>query len=305
MSPVERRNMPARPASALRSLIAPDPEAEPPLQVVTTQLGPTRVPWRTVAPNPVVKRLAHGDVEDLAADFRARGQIQACVVVSKAKFLGLYPEHADEVEPYDFVVCVGTRRRLAAEACDVDVKITVEDDRAESRAKFRGDAIAENDGDLRKPFDPIEEAEQLRELVKDCDGSYDRVLALLPTARSKGYISQRIALTTLVDDLKTLVRTGQMPLEAGRSIGRLPEGEQVRAWEERTAEAERAKAAKAATKTPRGQRRPAPATEHSRPAFTVQPDVSMPDLAKLLRERLGESELRQLTRELMGAYGTA
>ena len=51
--------------------------------------------------------------------------------------------------------------------------------------------------------------------------------------KTGAFVSQRLALLRLVPDLQSAVQSGDLRLEDARDIGRLPEAEQMQAWQVR------------------------------------------------------------------------
>lgn len=184
-----------------------------------------------LAPNPLNTRDVYANpakITAIAESLRTHGQLQPCAVVTRAAFLAVFPEHAEQIGAAAYVQVNGGRRRAAAiEAGLATLDITVKDQLAESRSAFLAATAAENID--REDYDPIEEAHAVRLLVREC-GSGKAAAAQL--AKTPGWVSQRLALLKLIPDLQALVRAGEMPIRAARDIGaRVPEEEQLAEWQ--------------------------------------------------------------------------
>lgn len=185
-----------------------------------------QVPLHAVAANPVNPREGIGDLSDLES-MRSVGQLQPCAVVTKAAFLAVYPEHSGQLGSADYVVVAGSRRRLAAEKYGLTTfDIVIRDVLAADRATFYGASVSENID--RRNFDPLEEARAVEHLVHECRSGTKAGEML---GKSKGWVSQRLALLKLSPDMQALLRAGDLPIRDARSLAALPETEQLTAWE--------------------------------------------------------------------------
>lgn len=210
--------------------IARDPGTDAPAPALRVPpSAAVAVPVRRVAPNPINPRELDvdadlGDLESMAW----LGQLQPCVVVTVAAFTGIYPEHAVDVAGADWVVVAGSRRRMAAERLGLGtLDVQVRDALAASRERFYAVAIAENLD--RKALDPIEEAFAVERLVREC-GSGTAAAKIL--GRTEGWVSQRRSLTKLAAEMRALVRSGELPIRDARRLARLPDDQQVAAWQD-------------------------------------------------------------------------
>jgi ParB family transcriptional regulator, chromosome partitioning protein len=251
-----------------------------------------RVPLGRLAPNLVNPRQDFGTEDDLV-DFGkslARRQNQPCPVVSRTAYLKLWPEHADRIKDVDYVLVSGERRYRAATAVGLPaLDCVVNDDFAIDRKTFMEAVVSENVD--RQNFDPIEEAYAVQALVREF-GSNRAVAQHFE--RVDGWVTQRLLLTNLADDIQTLVREKSMPLEAARTLGKLARDNdwgtdgQLAWWEteqERRAAASAARsAARKATRqqpqaaaTPPGEAGAEPAARSAPESFTaVKPSQEPP-----------------------------
>lgn len=195
-------------------------------QLLNKPAAPTRVPLDAVAANPVNPRETVGDLSDLES-MKTVGQLQPCAVVTRAAFVAIYPEHAEQTQASDYVVVAGSRRRLAAERFGLPaLDIVVRDMLAADRATFYGASVSENID--RRNFDVLEEARAVQRLTEEC-GSGTKAGELL--GKTKGWVSQRLALLRLSTDMQALLRAGDLPIRDARRLAQLPEAEQRPAWE--------------------------------------------------------------------------
>jgi ParB family chromosome partitioning protein len=184
----------------------------------------------TVAPTPLNPRLDFDNegLTELGEDMRA-GQLQPCVAVSKAAYLKLYPEHADQLpDGCRYVMAAGERRWRAAIVVGLDtLDVLVRHDLTESRIRFLSAVLAENV--QRENFNPIEEANGLRAMLDLHNGNQSAAAKAM--GKSKQWFGQRIGLLRLTDEMVQLVIEGH--LTAFRDMRRyaaMPAGEQYSAW---------------------------------------------------------------------------
>jgi ParB family chromosome partitioning protein len=257
----------------------------------------TQVPVRAVAANPVNPRETMGDLSDLES-MRTVGQLQPCAVVTRNAFLAIYPDHVAQIGASDYVVVAGSRRRLAAEQFGMaTLDIVVRDVLATDRATFYGASVSENID--RRNFDVLEEARAVQRLAEEC-GSGTRAGEIL--GKTKGWVSQRLALLRLSAEMRALLRSGELPIRDARRLAQLPESEQLPAWE-----AERVFTAV----NGQGSGKPAPvrvdpgddgsSAEHQGgrganhvPATRIPADATADQIADILDGRLTDDELNQL-----------
>ena len=260
----------------------------------------TQVPLRVVAANPINPREDIGDLTDLES-MRTVGQLQPCAVVTRAAFLRIYPEHTGTVGSANYVVVAGSRRRLAAEEFGLAaLDIVVRDTLAADRATFYGASVSENID--RRNFDTLEEARAVERLAREC-GSGTKAGELL--GKSKGWVSQRLALLRLSSDMQALLRAGDLPIRDARRLAALSEAEQLTTWEqERAFTAVNADPVTPAEDAPpdgepsEGRTRlksPRPRTSMTR----IPVGASVDQIATILRTHLTQTELHELVEVLI------
>lgn len=187
----------------------------------------TRAGVEELAANPANPRTEMGDLTELAESLRARGQLQPITVISRKVFVQIKSEHADDIDPEArWVVLYGNRRLAAAklaglETLKIDVAAT-----PESAMVIRASALVENIH--RKNLEPLEEASEVETLVAEVGSAAEAARQL---GLSTAWVSQRRALLSLTPPLKAALKSGDLKVKEARSLGRLPEKEQMAAWE--------------------------------------------------------------------------
>ena len=187
---------------------------------------PTTAPLTAVAPNPLNPRDNLGDLTELARSISTMGQLQPCTVVSRNAYLAQYPEHEATIGAAAYVAVTGGRRQAAAKLAELaTLDIVLRDDLAASREALAAAAIAENIE--RRDFDVLEEARAVQMLVELCGSG---TAAAERLARTKGWVSQRLALLRLSPTMQDLLRTGELPVRDARRLAQLDSAEQLPAW---------------------------------------------------------------------------
>ncbi|GAA4522491.1 hypothetical protein GCM10023191_101810 [Actinoallomurus oryzae] len=183
-----------------------------------------------IAATPLNPRENFGDADELAElgeSMRVR-QLQPVVVVSRAAYLKLWPEHADHVGSAEYVLANGERRYRSALHVDLKaLEAVIRDEVAESRAAFLDALLSENID--RKNFDPVEEALAVEAMVQECGSAK---VAAERFRRHESWVSQRRALLKLAPAIQARVRAGDVPVRVARSIASLPPEEQEAALAE-------------------------------------------------------------------------
>lgn len=191
------------------------------------QSGAGTVPLAAVAPNPLNARRQFGDVTGLAESISDKGLLQPCVVVTRAAYQALYPEHIDETAAASYVAVSGHRRLAAAEAAGSDtIDVVVRDELAASRKTFVSAALDENVH--HEPLDVFDEADALEGLV-DLYGT--QVALAAERGYTQGWISQRLTLRNLIAELREAVRAKRLSIEVARKLARKSPEEQREIWQ--------------------------------------------------------------------------
>ncbi|RSS79977.1 ParB/RepB/Spo0J family partition protein, partial [Streptomyces sp. WAC02707] len=152
-------------------------------------------------------------------------------------FLSAHPGQEEALGEAEYVVLDGNRRLAAAKEAGLEeLRIDVNDALAETAADILETALIANVH--RVDVAPLDQARALQELVR-FHGSQGKVAKRL--GMTPPWVSQRLALLELTDDLQKEVESGNLKVEPARRIGRLPKEKQ----------AEEAQKAIVAAKTPR------------------------------------------------------
>jgi ParB family chromosome partitioning protein len=216
----------ARPVSARRQAVAAA------TGVPTDGVAPpTELPTHRISLNPDNPRTSLGDLTDLAGSLKTHGQKQAITVMNRDAYVKANPEHAADLEPDTTHVVVDGSSRLAAarEAGLTTIKIMVSDDQGTTSEEVLESALVANIH--RQDLDELDEARALQRLLA-IHGS--QVALAKRLHRSQGWVSQRLALLNLTDELQA--RIGQEPIDLLRAVGGKPADQQESALAELKAE---------------------------------------------------------------------
>jgi len=218
------------------------------------------LPLDTMVPTRFNPRRNFGTDEALRefGQILTRRQLQPAVVVSRAAYLKLWPDEANNVGSAPYVVANGERRLRASRAVGrTTLDVVHNEGVAESKATFLDAVLSENND--REDLDPIERAFGIETMVTELGGA-DAVAAHY--GKTKGWVSQQRKLLKLAPQMQALVSAGELPVRVARDIAGLPADEQAGAWAAEQRQREEAKA------MPRAARIPAPPAEKA-PRFTA------------------------------------
>ncbi|MFD4208214.1 ParB/RepB/Spo0J family partition protein [Micromonospora tulbaghiae] len=190
-----------------------------------------------VAANPLNTRdltSDHAKIANIAESMRLHGQLQPCTVVARQDFLRIFPEHEVAIGSATWVQVTGGRRRAAAVLAErPTLDIVVKPDLATSRESWVSATAAENLD--RENLDPVEEAQAVQLLVKECGTGKAAAERL---GRTAPWVTQRLNLLKLAPEVQALVRTGKVALREARDLHQLPAEEQLQALRRRQEPAE-------------------------------------------------------------------
>ncbi|MFI7074937.1 ParB/RepB/Spo0J family partition protein [Micromonospora sediminicola] len=190
-----------------------------------------------VAANPLNTRdltSDHAKIASIADSMRLHGQLQPCTVVARKDFLRIFPEHEVAIGSATWVQVTGGRRRAAAVLAErPTLDIVVKPDLATSRESWVSATAAENLD--RENLDPVEEAQAVQLLVKECGTGKAAAERL---GRTAPWVTQRLNLLKLAPEVQALVRTGEVALREARDLHQLPAEEQLQALRRRQEPAE-------------------------------------------------------------------
>ncbi|MET8629960.1 ParB/RepB/Spo0J family partition protein [Kitasatospora sp. NPDC004669] len=206
-----------------------------------------RLPLNRVALCPMNPRRYYGTEEQREAlgQSLAKKQTTACVAVTRAAYLALWPNHVRLIgEEAEFVLLNGERRHRSASQVGLEVlDFVVRDDLATSPADFMDYLMAENED--REDFNIIERAMGLEQLLKACDGNAAEVARR--RGRDRSWVGNQILLLTLPSAIQDRLATGEMAERYGRRLARAYKDDKslttdgLLALEEQLKEEERAK----------------------------------------------------------------
>ncbi|WMI62034.1 ParB/RepB/Spo0J family partition protein (plasmid) [Streptomyces rochei] len=183
---------------------------------------PAAVPLSVLAHNPLNPRDELTEIEETAASLKEKGQLQPVAVVRRAAFLTAHPDLEEEIGAAEYVVIDGNRRLAAASVAGLaELRIDVNDDLAASAEDMLESALIANVHRVDVP--PLDQAKAIQELLSK-HGSQEKVAKRL--GKSGAWVSQRLALLGLSEDLQEKVESGELTVKDGRRIGRLPADQQ-------------------------------------------------------------------------------
>ncbi|GLW74971.1 hypothetical protein Kpho02_72680 [Kitasatospora phosalacinea] len=189
---------------------------------------PASVELGLLAHNPFNPRDELTDLDELAESLLQRGQLQPVAIVRRASFLAVHPGHEDALDSAEYVVVDGNRRLAAAHLAGLtELRIDVNDDLAGSASDLVESALIANIQRVDVP--PLDQARAIQDLVK-VHGSQSQVAKRL--GKTAAWVSQRLALLGLEPELQEKVEAGELKVEHGRRIGRLPKDQQAAAAEQ-------------------------------------------------------------------------
>lgn len=178
----------------------------------------TRYRLEQVAATPLNPRRNFGTPTQLTEFGEAlrKKQLAACVVVSRGVYLGLWPEHTDEIGDAEVVLLNGERRWRSARHVGLEaLDFVVRDDLAPTREEFVDNLLQENLD--REDFDVIERARGVAQLVDECG---DQVRAAERLRRDKSWVTNQLALLRLPEEIQSMLAAGTLPERDGRVLAR-------------------------------------------------------------------------------------
>ena len=184
---------------------------------------PRIVPLAQLAHNPFNPRVTLTEVQETADSLLERGQVQPITIITRQAFLNAHPDADDQIGAAAFVVIDGNRRLAAARLAGLEeLRVDVNDDLAETAADILETALVANI--QRADLAPLEEARALTQLM-DTHGSLRQVARRV--GKSHVWVGQRLALLNLTPELQEKVASREIPIEDGRTLGKLPQHQQT------------------------------------------------------------------------------
>lgn len=194
--------------------------------------------WRleAISPNPYNRRDPRSNeakFDELKHSMAAVGQLAPCAAVTREAFERIFPDDGAAMGSDVRIVQVMGGRRLAAaaELAFVELDCHVNDALARDRRTFLAATGRENFD--RADLDPVEEAEQVDLLVRECGSGKDAAAEL---GRTAAWVTQRTNLLRLNERVRGALHRGELPVRACRQWHRLTADAQDRAmadWQRR------------------------------------------------------------------------
>ena len=190
-------------------------DKEPEVDVAIT------LPLEDLIGNPENVREDLSDLENLRSI--ARTQYTPIAVMTRAAFLKVCKDIDPASIDKPYVVVNGNRRLAAARKFGrPELKAYVQDDWSESRAEFLANIMGENTD--RTGINPIEEAKQLHEMLEELG---DQNAVAEAVNKGPAWVSQRLALLRLPNELQNALRSGELAFSVVRTWSKLSGSEQL------------------------------------------------------------------------------
>ncbi|MER7466824.1 ParB/RepB/Spo0J family partition protein [Streptomyces sp. NPDC097981] len=161
-----------------------------------------------------------GELTEFGEELR-NAQLAACVVVTRAAYLDLWADHADEIGAAQYVLVNGERRWRAARQVELDkLDFVIRDEFAESREVFLEKLLSENLD--RKDFDPIERARGVQQLVDACSETREhgaQARAARQLHKSSAWVTQQLNILNLPAEIRRMVSAGKIPTRDASWLG--------------------------------------------------------------------------------------
>ncbi|MFF3359743.1 ParB/RepB/Spo0J family partition protein [Streptomyces sp. NPDC002917] len=201
-----RGGISARRAAINASAKAPTEGAPPPVEL----------PVDVISLNPDNPRSRLGDLTSLAGSIRDHGQKTAISIMGRFAYLEANPGRDEDLEPDTRYVVIDGNSRLAAarEAGRATIKVMLDDALGSNPDEILESALVANIH--RNDLDHLDEARALEKLLK-VHGTQEALAARLH--RTQGWVSQRLSLLNLTDELKQKLASGEEPASLLRRVG--------------------------------------------------------------------------------------
>ncbi|GHB68118.1 plasmid partitioning protein [Streptomyces viridiviolaceus] len=177
-----------------------------------------------VSPTPLNPRRNFGTDEEKTrfGEELRQAQLAACVAVTRAAYLALWPDHEDQIGDATHVVVNGERRFRSAVHVGLEaLDFVVRDDLASDREAFINHLLKENLD--REDFDVIERARGVEQLVAVCAETAERgakARAAEQLGKDRSWVTNQLALLELPEELQTMLSAGTLAERDGRSLAR-------------------------------------------------------------------------------------
>jgi ParB family chromosome partitioning protein len=177
-----------------------------------------------VSPTPLNPRRNFGTAEDKTrfGEELRQAQLAACVAVTRAAYLALWPDHQDQIGSAAHVLVNGERRFHSAVHVGLEaLDFVVRDDLASNREAFINHLLKENLE--REDFDVIERARGVEQLVAVCAETSERgarTRAAEQLGKDRSWVTNQLALLELPAELQGMLSAGTLPERDGRTLAR-------------------------------------------------------------------------------------
>jgi ParB family chromosome partitioning protein len=184
----------------------------------------SRIRLEEVAPTPLNPRRNFGSDEDLTRfGEELRGtQLAACVAISRAAYLKVWPQHEAQIGDAQYVLINGERRYRSASHVGLEfLDFVVRDDLAASREAFIDHLLKENLE--REDFDVVERARGVQQLVLVCSeesATGARARAAKRLGRDRSWVTNQLSLLELPEGLQLMLSSGTLAERDGRMLAR-------------------------------------------------------------------------------------
>ncbi|WP_168714236.1 ParB/RepB/Spo0J family partition protein [Streptomyces sp. A1136] len=176
----------------------------------------------SISPNPMNRRLALGDMDEMVASVARQGVHTPGAVMHMELFLAMYPEWADLVSHPErrYILGPGHRRHAAAQQAGKPMLVILRNKWAKSRS-VEENLISENED--RVGLSPVEQALQL-DLLRQ-RGFTTEQIAERSSYGSKGTVSRYLNLLDLPPEIQTVVHEGHLSHKAAYVLSTIKDDE--------------------------------------------------------------------------------
>ncbi|MFI5801896.1 ParB/RepB/Spo0J family partition protein [Streptomyces sp. NPDC051561] len=184
----------------------------------------SRIRLEEVAPTPLNPRRNFGSEEEMTrfGEELRTTQLAACVAISRAAYLKVWPQHESQIGDAQYVLINGERRyRCASHVGLESLDFVVRDDLAESREAFIDHLLKENLE--REDFDVVERARGVQQLVLVCSeesATGARARAAKRLGRDRSWVTNQLSLLDLPEGLQMMLSAGTLSERDGRMLAR-------------------------------------------------------------------------------------
>ena len=173
-----------------------------------------KIPLAQVSSTPLNPRRNFGTPEELTrfGEELRLAQLAACVVVTRAAYLALWPDHEAQIGGAEYILVNAERRFRSAKHVELPaLDFVVRDEFADSRGEFLNKLLKENLD--RADFDPVERATGVLQLVDVCaenDTGYGaQARAAEQLGKSRAWITNQLGLLVLPAEVRASVSAGE------------------------------------------------------------------------------------------------